>query len=99
MSTVAQIQAAIIRNQPVVEATEIFRSEVKKLAKSKAQEVMNLIEEKSVHAAERVFRLVDSSDEQVATKNAHYILDHMLGKATQKSVSQVTRINIDVLAD
>jgi hypothetical protein len=52
------------------------------------------IQQGSVRAIERVVEMVESRDERVATKNAHYLVDHVRGKALQRSETRNVNLNI-----
>lgn len=53
-----------------------------------------------LRAVERISQMVGSSDERIATKNAHFVLDHVRGKALQRSESKHLNLNIEaVLGD
>lgn len=43
--------------------------------------------------------LVHSSDEKVATKNVHYAIDHLRGKAVQRSESKHLNLTIEAVLD
>lgn len=51
--------------------------------------------ELSVSAINRVGEMIESKDESIATRNSHYILDHVKGKATQKNININTNMTID----
>lgn len=48
-----------------------------------------------VDAVNRVGKMINSSDERVATKNAHFVIDHIRGQATKKSIAVTAKINIE----
>lgn len=50
-------------------------------------------------AIERIGELVHSEDERIATKNAQYVVDHIRGKAVQRSITATTRFNIQNVLD
>lgn len=50
-------------------------------------------------AIDRVSELVQSSDERIATKNAHYVIDQIRGKAVQRSISLTGKLNIQSVLD
>jgi hypothetical protein len=50
-----------------------------------------------VESVERVKELVQSSDERIATKNAHFVIDHVRGKALQRSESKHLNLNIEAV--
>lgn len=54
----------------------------------------NSLQQIGSEAIERVRELVQSDDERIATKNAHYAIDHIRGKAVTRSVSVTGRLNI-----
>lgn len=50
-------------------------------------------------AVQRVEELVQSCDERIATKNSHYVIDHLRGKAVQRSINVSTKLNIQSVLD
>ena len=52
-----------------------------------------------VAAIDRVQELVLSEDERIATKNSHYVIDHLRGKAVQRSISVTGKLNIQSVLD
>lgn len=50
-------------------------------------------------AIDRIGELVHSDDERIATKNSHYVVDHLRGKAVQRSISVTGRLNIQSVLD
>lgn len=52
-----------------------------------------------VDAINRVGKLVNSVDERVATKNAHFVIDHIRGKAVQRQEGKHLNINIEAVLD
>lgn len=52
-----------------------------------------------VDAINRVGELVNSTDEAIATKNAHYAIDHIRGQATKKQVTLHGKFNIQNVLD
>ncbi len=78
---------------------EILKEEIRIAARNRAQEIVEGLEEASMDALKRVTDLIKSSDQNVATKNAHFVINHVIGMPTQKSISTVRVQNIDVLAD
>lgn len=59
----------------------------------------NQLEQIGSEAIERVGSLVQSEDERIATKNAHYVIDHIRGKAVQRSISVTGKLNIQSVLD
>jgi hypothetical protein len=64
-----------------------------------AQYIENSLEQISGDAIERVAELVNSEDERIATKNAHFVIEHIRGKAVQRSVSITGKLNIQSVLD
>lgn len=52
-----------------------------------------------VDAINRVGKLVNSSDEKVATRNAHYIIDHLRGQAVRRSESKHVALTIEAVLE
>ena len=59
----------------------------------------NQLEQIGSEAIGRVGELVHSEDERIATKNAHYVIDHIRGKAVQRSISVTGKLNIQSVLD
>jgi hypothetical protein len=64
-----------------------------------AQYIENSLEQMSGDAVERIAELVNSEDERIATKNAHFVIEHIRGKAVQRSVSITGKLNIQSVLD
>ena len=52
-----------------------------------------------IDAINRVGNMVNSADERVATKNAHFVIEHIRGKAIQKTEGKRLNINIEAVLD
>lgn len=52
-----------------------------------------------VDAVNRVGQLVLSNDERIATKNAHFVIEQMRGKALQRTESKHLSLNIQTVLD
>lgn len=52
-----------------------------------------------IDAVQRVGKMVNSSDERIATKNAHFVIDHLRGKAVQRSVSKHLNLTIETVLE
>jgi hypothetical protein len=52
-----------------------------------------------VDAINRVGKMVNSSDERIATKNAHFVIDHLRGKAVQRSESKHLNLTIETVLE
>lgn len=50
-----------------------------------------------IEAIERIELMVQSTDEKIATKNAHFIVDHVRGKALQRSETKHLNLNIEAV--
>ena len=50
-----------------------------------------------IDAVNRVGMLVNSVDEKVATKNSHYVVDHIRGQAIRRSESKHLQLNIEAV--
>lgn len=48
-----------------------------------------------IDAVQRVGMMVNSDDERIATKNSHYVIDHLRGKPLQRSESHNLNLNIE----
>lgn len=61
--------------------------------------IENTIQQIGVDAINRVGNMVNSADERVATKNAHFVIEHIRGKAVQKTEGKHLNINIEAVLD
>lgn len=73
-----------------------------KLAKkSKEVSSVDFIDDKlqqiGVDAVNRVGIMVNSSDEKVATKNSHYVIDHLRGQAVKRSETRNINLSVETL--
>ena len=59
----------------------------------------NAMQQIGTDAIERIGELVHSEDERIATKNAQYVVDHIRGKAVQRSIGVTARFNIQNVLD
>jgi len=57
------------------------------------------IQQIGVDAIQRVGKMVNSSDERIATKNAHFVIDHLRGKAVQRSESKHLNLTIETVLE
>lgn len=57
------------------------------------------MQQSAITAANRLEKLVNSENEKIATQNVHYVLDHVRGKAIQRSVTAHAKVNIQDLLD
>lgn len=61
--------------------------------------IENGLEQIGSEAIDRVGELVHSEDERIATKNAHFVIEHLRGKAVQRNISATVRLNIQSVLD
>jgi len=61
--------------------------------------IENRLQQIAAGAIERVAELVNSEDEKIATKNSHYVIDHIRGKAVQRSITATAKFNIQNILD
>ena len=80
-------------------ALESYKGAVREIARTKAAQVMESLEISATRAVERVGGLIESPNEEIALRSSTFVIDHIIGKATQKTFSRVERVNIDVIAD
>lgn len=80
--------------RPDVRAVEI---QAKASEVSDIDYVGNRLQQIAVTAVERVNDMVNSTDEQVATRNAHFVIDHAVGKAVQRNENTNLNVNIENL--
>lgn len=66
---------------------------------SAVEYIENSLEQIGSEAIERIGELVHSEDERIATKNAHFVVDHIRGKAIQRSITATTKLNIQSVID
>lgn len=52
-----------------------------------------------IDAINRIGKLVHSANETIATKNSQYVVDHIRGQATKKSIALTGRVNIQSVLD
>lgn len=57
------------------------------------------MEQVALQAIERLPELVSSDNEQVATVNTHFAINHTIGKPVQRTENKTLQVNIDILAD
>lgn len=61
--------------------------------------IENSLEQIGSEAIDRVQSLVHSEDERIATKNAHFVIEHIRGKAVQRNITANVRLNIQSVLD
>lgn len=76
-----------------------FRIRKKAAQTSATQFIDEQLQQIGIDSIQRVGIMVNSTDERIATKNAHFVIEQIRGKATQKSIALVGKIKAqDVLA-
>lgn len=80
-------------------ATDQFNGIVRKEMRNAAKRVVNDLEEMATSATSKVKEHINSPIPEISLKASIFAIDHVIGKATQKSFSRVERVNIDVVAD
>lgn len=90
---------AIRETEPEYSAPDIRAVRIK--AKASEVTAIDYIEDSlqqiGVRAIQRVDEMVLSENEAIATKNSHYVLDHIRGKAVQRSENKNLNITIEQL--
>ena len=61
--------------------------------------IENGLQQIGADAVQVIGELVNSSDEKIATKNAHYVVDHLRGKAIQRSETKSLNLSIEAVLD
>lgn len=89
----------LVKDMPLRMFQRQIRKSVRELAKTRAQEITNELEELSKPAIIELKKLLHSEDEQVRTKNVHYVIDHNVGKAVARTENKNFNVSIDMLAD
>lgn len=57
------------------------------------------MDEIGIIAINRVKELTQSDNESIATKNSHFVIDHIRGKAVQKTDNRNLNISIETILD
>lgn len=52
-----------------------------------------------IDAIQRVGKMINSSDERIATKNSQFVIDHLRGKAVQRSESKHLNLTIETVLE
>lgn len=61
--------------------------------------IENSMQQIGIDAIQRVGEMVNSSDEGIATRNSHFVLEQIRGKAVQKTENKTLNINIETVLD
>lgn len=59
--------------------------------------IENRLIELAKPSLDRLGDLIESDNDQVATKNVHYVIDHLRGKAINRSISETRTVNIETI--
>jgi hypothetical protein len=110
-ATIAKFDAAVLEQGNGAGAIAIIEPDIKDqsrrawLINQKKQELdageyIDLkMQRIAIEAIERVEGMVQSDDERIATKNAHFVIDHVRGKALQRSESKHLNLNIEAVLE
>lgn len=74
-----------------------YRIRKKKDDESTLDFIDSSLQQIGVDAVQRVGKLVNSVDERVATRNAHYVIDHIRGQAVRRTESKHLQVNIETV--
>ena len=93
--------AAVRAIDPEYKSPEARAHRIVKKSKdvSAGEYIENAMQQIGGDAIERIGELVHSEDERIATKNAHFVVDHIRGKAVQRSITATTKLNIQSVLD
>lgn len=93
--------AAVRETNPEYKAPERRAYQIVKKSQSVSamEYIENGLEQIGSEAIDRVGELVHSEDERIATKNAHFVIEHLRGKAVQRNISATVRLNIQSVLD
>jgi hypothetical protein len=80
-------------------ALRAFRIRTKANEESALDFIDNTLQQIGIDSINRVGLMVNSNDEKIATKNSHFVIDHIRGKAMQKSISLSVKRNIQSVLD
>lgn len=81
------------------QVVQIYTEAIRDVAQSAAKQVVDKLNKAALKAIKRVDEMIESPNEDIATRNAHFAINHVLGTPVNKSISRVERVNVDVLAD
>lgn len=93
--------AAVRELEPEYKSPELRAHRIVKNSKelTAGEYIDKRLEQIGSEAIERIGGLVHSEDERIATKNAHYVVDHIRGKAIQRSITATAKLNIQSVLD
>lgn len=78
-------------------STRAFRIVQKSAQQNTIDFIDDQLQQIGVDAVNRLGKLVNSVDEKVATKNAHYVVDHIRGQAVRRTESKSLQLNIEAV--
>jgi hypothetical protein len=78
---------------------KVYEQELRLAIQSEINPVAQVVAQTAKAASLRLNELIQSDNEEIATRNVHFSLNHALGTPVQKTISIQKRYNIDVLAD
>lgn len=76
-------------------ASRAFRIRKKAKEESAIAFIDNALEQIAVDAVQRVGKMVNSVDERIATKNSHFVLEQVKGKAVVRTENKNLNITIE----
>ena len=76
-----------------------YRIQKKSESMPTLQYIDDSLQQIGAEAVQELSVLVNSDDEAIRTRNVHYAIDHLRGKAVQKSVSFTAKMNIQSVLD
>jgi len=76
-----------------------FRIRTKKNEENTSDFINDQLQQIGIDAVNRLGKLVNSSDERVATKNIHYAIDRLEGKPMQRSESKHLNLTIETVLE
>ena len=76
-----------------------YRIRKKSEDESIGEYIENGLQQIGADAVQVIGELVNSADEKIATKNAHYVVDHLRGKAIQRSETKSLNLSIEAVLD
>lgn len=110
-ATVAKHRARVIidgNNTKAVESTDDdynnpsdrgYRIQKKAESIPTLQYIDDSLQQIGAEAIQELGELIHSRDEAIKTRNVHYAIDHLRGKAVQKSVTLTGKLNIQSVLD
>lgn len=90
-SSAVRIQTPTMLN----EGDRAYRIRKKSEDENAIQFIDEQLQQIGVDAVQRVGKMVNSADERIATKNSHYVIDHLRGKAVQRTENKNLNITIE----